>query len=286
MLDDNVIMPLVIVTGYPASGKTFRSIELLDYFKNCCKSVHIVSEWNCIQFAGYGKNEHFRDPQMEKLVRSSIKSEIVRLLNKNDVVIVDGANYIKGSRYELFCMSKSVRTTQCTLYCAIIKDQAWCFNETRINEEPYERDVFDALCMRFEEPQHNHRWDSPLFTLFPDEELNGDNIYNALYNQKALLPNLSTQNAPLNTTNFLFEMDKITQEIITQVLSARKLGLIGPIKIVNNESVVDVPSDLNPSQLNRMRRQFLNYMKLHPTSNSTIEKISALFIQFLNSNNR
>ncbi|XP_053686279.1 protein KTI12 homolog [Sabethes cyaneus] len=280
-------MPLIIIAGLPASGKSVRSAELVNYFESRGKTVYQVSELGCIQLAGYSKNECFRDSQKEKLVRSSVKSEVVRLLNKNDVVVVDGSNYIKGFRYEIFCVSKATRTTQCTLYCAIVKDQAWCFNETRTNkDELYDKDVFDALCMRFEEPQHNNRWDSPLFTLFPEEPLAGENIFNALYNQQALLPNLSTQNAPLNSTNYLFEMDKITQDIIKQVISAHKLGATGSIKIASNASTVDIPPDLNPSQLNRVRRQFLNYMKLHSTGNVSIEKISSMFIQFLNSNYR
>ncbi|XP_055528173.1 protein KTI12 homolog [Wyeomyia smithii] len=280
-------MPVIIIAGLPASGKSFRSAELVNYFENRGKNVNLVSEWDLIQLAGYNKNEHFRDPQKEKLVRSSIKSEVARLLNKNDVVIVDGTNYIKGSRYEIFCVSKATRTTQCTIYCAIVKDQAWCFNESRTNkEETYDKDVFDALCMRFEEPQHNNRWDSPLFTLFPEEKIDEENIYNALYNQHALVPNLSTQNAPLNSTNFLFEMDKITQDIISQVLTAHKLGMTGSVKLANQTLLIDIPSDLNPSQLNRLRRQFLNYMKLHSSSDSSVKKIPSMFAQFLNSNYR
>lgn len=80
-------------------------------------------------------------------------------------------------------------------------------------------------------------------------------------------------------------MDKTTQDVINQILSARKLGLIGPVKISGTADLpADVPSDMNASQLNRFRRQFLNYMKLHTTATITIDKIPAMFVQFLNSN--
>ncbi|XP_058830080.1 protein KTI12 homolog [Topomyia yanbarensis] len=279
-------MPLVVITGFPASGKSFRAAQIQKFFEKRGITVHLVSEWNCIQLAGYSKNEHFRDSQKEKLVRCNVKSEAIRLLTKDDLVIVDGTNYIKGFRYEIYCASKASRTTQCTIYCAITQGQAWDFNQTENKGgESYQRDVFDALCLRYEEPQANNRWDSPLFTIFPEEELDEDSIFNALFKQKALIPNLSTQNPPLSSTNFLFEMDKITQDIIDGVLSAQKLGLIGSVK-VNNASPVDVPSDMNASQLNRLRRQFLSYMKLHTTSNTTLENIPSMFVQFVNSNCR
>ncbi|XP_055593515.1 protein KTI12 homolog [Uranotaenia lowii] len=283
-------MPLVIVTGLPSSGKSTRAEQIKHCLENRGKTVNIVSEENCIQLAGFEKNDMFRDSQKEKMVRSNMKSEALRLLNKNDVVVIDGSNYIKGYRYEIFCASKASRTTQCTVYCAITKDQAWAFNETdNKNRKAYEKDVFDALCLRYEEPQHNNRWDSPLFTWFPEEELDEENLFNALYTTKSLVPNLSTQNPPLSSTNFLFEMDKITQEIIDQVLSARKLGLVGSVKVKTANSSkqmleVDVPADMNAAQLNRIRRQFLNYMKLHTTPGSTIDKIPSMFVQFLNSN--
>lgn len=279
-------MPLIIITGLPASGKSTRAAQVKKFFEGRANSVHLVSEWQCIQLAGFDKNEYFSDSKKEKIVRSNIKSEALRMLNKNDVVIVDGGNYIKGYRYEIFCASKASRTTQCTIYCAITKDQAWHFNGLRDEEsKKYREDVFDALCLRYEEPRHDNRWDSPLFTVFPEEELNETNMYNALFGAKPLVPNLSTQNPPLSSTNFLFEMDKSTQGVIDQILSARKLGMTGPVKICGlSGSPADVPSDMTVSQLNRYRRQFLNYMKSHTTSSVTVDKIPGMFVQFLNSN--
>jgi len=43
------------------------------------------------------------------------------------------------------------------------------------------------------------------------------------------------------------------------------------------------PDNITPSQLNRMRRQFINYSKMH-TSNQSLDKAPELFVQFLNSN--
>jgi protein KTI12 len=55
------------------------------------------------------KNEVYRDSQKEKMIRADLKSEGLKKLNKNDLVIIDGGNYIKGYRYEIYCASKSAR---------------------------------------------------------------------------------------------------------------------------------------------------------------------------------
>lgn len=89
-------MPLIILTGYPCSGKTRRGQELADYFRERGKTVHVVCENLAIPKADFPKNEYFADSQKEKIVRADLKSETVRLLTKDNVVILDGGNYIKG----------------------------------------------------------------------------------------------------------------------------------------------------------------------------------------------
>lgn len=89
-------MPLIILTGYPSSGKTKRTNELADFLRERGKTVHIVRENVAIPKAAFKKNEYFADSQKEKIVRADLKSETVRLLTKDNVVILDGGNYIKG----------------------------------------------------------------------------------------------------------------------------------------------------------------------------------------------
>lgn len=89
-------MPLIIVTGYPSSGKTKCSNALAEWFRERGRTVHLVSENTAIPKAGFNKNEYFADSQKEKVVRADLKSEAVRLLTKDNVVILDGGNYIKG----------------------------------------------------------------------------------------------------------------------------------------------------------------------------------------------
>lgn len=52
----------------------------------------------------------------------------------------------------------------------------------------------EELMMRFEEPNSNQRWDSPLFVIHPEDELPYDQISDALFNRKPPPPNMATQN--------------------------------------------------------------------------------------------
>lgn len=51
-------MPLIILTGYPSSGKTTRCQEIKEYLeKNCNKKVHVVSEENILSVCDTDKNK-------------------------------------------------------------------------------------------------------------------------------------------------------------------------------------------------------------------------------------
>lgn len=101
---------------------------------------------------------------------------------------------ILGYRYELYCGSKANKNTQCTVHTEINRDQAWNFNETRPESEKYNRESFDALVMRYEDPDGKNRWDSPLFVIFPGQELDKSAIKSCLFDAEAVKPNMSTQN--------------------------------------------------------------------------------------------
>jgi len=56
-------MPLIIVTGFPCSGKTSRSIELKKHFEekfqNSDRKVEIITEHDTIIKMGYDKNAFY-----------------------------------------------------------------------------------------------------------------------------------------------------------------------------------------------------------------------------------
>lgn len=103
-------MPLCLIVGCPSSQKSTRARELKEFFeKEKQKNVFVISENEIIKKSGMEKNEVFMVSSNEKQIRADLKSESVRRINKNDLVIVDGGNYIKGYRYEIYCASKAAR---------------------------------------------------------------------------------------------------------------------------------------------------------------------------------
>ena len=119
-------MPLVIITGIPCSGKSQVAQNIAQHFKE--KKVFLVQEQESLVS---DKNETFNDSIAEKTLRSDVKSKVIRHLSKDNLVIFDGLNYIKGFRYELYCASKSVKTTQVTVHCDISPGTAWNWNLNR-----------------------------------------------------------------------------------------------------------------------------------------------------------
>jgi protein KTI12 len=166
----------------------------------------------------------------------------------------------------------------------VTKERGWELNENRKDkDEVYSRESYDALWLRFEEPISTNRWDSPLFAVTDEDKLNMEEIYQVLYEKKPPQANQSTQNPPTQDTNFLFELDKLTQDIVADIVSARKIGVIGAVTVKNSSEKVNIPTEVNASQLNRMRRQYLNYSKLHIHTAGDLTKVPSLFVQYLNS---
>ncbi|KAL3286694.1 hypothetical protein HHI36_001189 [Cryptolaemus montrouzieri] len=189
-------MPLILITGLPCSGKTKRCAELVNFFREKNKEVIIVGEAKQISRSGFEKNSLYLDSNGEKNIRGLLKSEVLYHVTSTNVVLLDGLNYIKGFRYELYCAMKANKSTQCTVYTGINREQAWTFNENRADEsEKYTQETFNALAMRYEEPDSRNRWDTPLFLVFPDQELDKEAIFKCLFEKTPPPPNKSTQNA-------------------------------------------------------------------------------------------
>ena len=90
------------------------------------------------------------------------------------------------------CISASFKIRLCTLMCNNSVEFVICeLNncDTLCNCISFS---LDGLVMRFEAPQSRNRWDSPLFTILPEDELPCEAICDALFHRKAPPPNMST----------------------------------------------------------------------------------------------
>lgn len=114
-------MPLVVVSGYPSAGKTTRARQLQQYFeekiarespdsRSSKLKVHLIND----QSLGVSRAV-YHTAKAEKDARAEEYSAVKRLLSRDDIVIADGLNYIKGFRYQLNCEAKAVQTTSCVV---------------------------------------------------------------------------------------------------------------------------------------------------------------------------
>ncbi|XP_030043108.1 protein KTI12 homolog [Microcaecilia unicolor] len=273
-------MPLVVLCGFPCSGKSRRAKELNDYLvagSSGGRKVHIVGD----EALGVQRNGVYADSQKERELRGTLRAEVERKLNKEDVVILDSLNYIKGYRYELFCLVKHTQTPHCLIHCLTAPEISSVWNSSREPENQYTQEMFDALVQRFEAPDSRNRWDSPLFTVQKDDTLPLEDICNAIFHRKAPTPNQSTQSQPLSSTNYLHELDKVTQDVVMAILKAQKTSVPGDVIAVPGASEkIELTRTLSMAELRKLQRQFISYTKLHPNEN--ISQLANMFVQYLN----
>ncbi|OUM67341.1 hypothetical protein PIROE2DRAFT_40134 [Piromyces sp. E2] len=242
-------MPLIIICGLPCSGKTKRANELKRIMETYAPSekdntenekVKLLKEPRVVHLLnddsfGLDRIKTFSTANEEKKARSMLMSSVERLLNKDTVVIADAMNYIKGFRYQLYCLAKQLRTPHCIVHAAVPIQQAREWHNNRKEEDKYDPEMFENLITRFEEPDSRNRWDSPLFTLLPNDNIEdyAQNIVDALILRKAPPPNLSTISKKPQETNYLYKLDRITQTITNIVVEAQKNGQFGETKVPN-----------------------------------------------------
>ncbi|KAJ1648162.1 kti12, chromatin associated [Coemansia erecta] len=282
-------MPLILMTGYPSSGKSTRAAELKRLFEERLSqplnkhrnfTVHIIDD------ASLGfDHQAYASARDEKNARGALLSAVERLVSKNDIVIADTPNYIKGLRYQLYCIAREVATTHCVVYCAISVDEARRFNKMR-GDQMYGDKLFDELVMRFEEPNAAAKWDSPLFTVIQhiaDEKLPFDSIWDSVIEKRALAPNFATAVKPVSESNYLFELDRITQEIIAALLDSQNSGVpMSELAVPGSLKKVQMPGrNLTLSELRRVRMQFTKLNKQVPLK---VDAIADAFVEYLNIN--
>ncbi|KAL4809933.1 chromatin associated protein KTI12 [Aspergillus unguis] len=150
-------MPLIILTGYPCSGLTYRAQQLAAGLeeaqsqlfsdtnttsesqttsstsskpKNRYKIHHVQTHDN-----GNYPRTVYDTARTEKEARGIAYTRAKRMLAKDSFVILDGMNYIKGYRYQLWCEAKALGTTCCVVHVGTPIDQCVANNEARIKRK-------------------------------------------------------------------------------------------------------------------------------------------------------
>ncbi|KAF7714501.1 Uncharacterized protein PECH_000371 [Penicillium ucsense] len=210
-------MPLVILTGYPCSGLTYRANQLASLIDKAQDELFasaepgtappLKSRYKVHVVTSHDKSHPrivYDHARTEKEARGVAYARAKRVLARDSIVILDGMNYIKGWRYQLWCEAKAANTTCCVVHVGTPIDQCVANNDTRLRrqereqsqspspestsdtkdedqEEPYPPELLNNLIFRYEEPSTHSRWDKPLFTVpWSDPEPPVAEIFQAL----------------------------------------------------------------------------------------------------------
>lgn len=255
----------------------------------------------------------------EKDARASLSAAVKRVLSSRDIVILDGLNYIKGWRYQLFCEAKNLRTPSVVLQVGCSVERARGVNEKRLQErearkpagttanpvrdddpkEAYEPANWDNLVFRYEEPNAMSRWDSPLFTLiWEDDEVRTQEVFDSLWDamagegRKAVQPNRAAlQRGNDVSGDYLYVLDKETQDIVKKILEMQGddggVEVKWPVASSNSEVVLDLPGrKLGLPELQRYRRAYMGLNRggigLEGVGNLASANVRVSFVRYLN----
>ena len=275
-------MPLLVMVGGPCSGKSTRAKQVRDYLASVHQQdVQIVSE----ELLDLNKQTYLQDPTKEKILRACLKSNTEKYLSSDRIVILDAMNYIKGFRYELYCLARNAQTTLCLLYCDSDLDVCQQICEKQDYENPHPPHLFTDYAQRMETPDPAKRWDKPLFIVRQNEEAPFEQIAKALMEGSKPRDPVSTKPEVDNGQDFVFLLDKHCQAVLTfiqqsgQQVGDTLTGVPGS-SAKSNYKVVKVLSVL---ELKRLKKEFLSLAKMHPPK---VEHIADAFLEFLNTRNQ
>ncbi|KAI3729240.1 hypothetical protein L6452_17893 [Arctium lappa] len=296
-------MALVVICGQPCSGKSKAALCLAEALKDIESkpTVRIIDETSF----HLDRNQSYAEMTSEKNLRGVLRSEVDRSLSKDNIIIVDSLNSIKGYRYELWCLARAAGTRHCVLFCDVEETHCRDWNkERREKDEPaYDDRIFEDLVRRFERPDSRNRWDSPLFELWPFKdgmEKSSPAILDLVSyltkkvdsktkDIKILQPTIATQSARFSEANSLYEMDKATQEVTSAIVEAQSLAMGGPVTGLSfgpNLPTINISRSVGLPELRRLRKTFIKLTGQSslsgPPPPSDADSAKRMFIDYLN----
>jgi len=252
-------MPLIVMCGNPCCGKTTVATKLKQYFeteKNMV--VNLINE----ESLGVNKNECYKDSLNEKNHRSHLRSEVEKNISDKTITIIDSLNYIKGPRYEFYCLVRNCKTRHCVIYIKSTLEK--CLGNNKLLEQPYDEELLQDLFSRMEEPIQNNRWDCPLYMIYPGEEAPYEDICISLFEGKKARDPVSTKAELVFDTNYLFNLDKTCQDVINDILKQQDQNSGDTILKVNKDEAIYLNKKFTPIQLKKIKLEFIKISKNHP----------------------
>lgn len=279
-------MPLVLMCGFPCCGKSDVANALATYLRQECETkfkVVVIEEEDDLS---QDKVSTYASSHLEKRCRGKLRTSVEHALTADTIVIVDSLNYIKGFRYELFCLCKSLSTTYAVIFPQVAFETTLDWNNTNNRWKPT---MMRELSSRFETPNGNNRWDKPLFCVSEADMVAKQyplpDIAQALLFGVAKKASFAVKSPNLGGINFVTELDSVTRKIIAELLLRSQLeACTGPTIPVPcaNKRIEGVFSPISTVQAGRWRRQFIKMMQVCPLENNQVENIGNMFVDYIN----
>nr|XP_043606564.1 protein KTI12 homolog [Erigeron canadensis] len=296
-------MALVVICGQPCSGKSMAAQCLSEALKDVESkpNVRIIDETSF----HLDRNQTYAEMTSEKNLRGVLRSEVDRSLSKDNIIIVDSLNSIKGYRYELWCLARAAGIRHCVLHCDVEETHCRNWNKERREKSgiSYDDPIFDDLVRRFERPDSRNRWDSPLYEIWPFKEgieksspaiidlvsYITKKVDSKTKDVKILQPTIATQSARFSEANSLYEMDRATQEVASAIVEAQSLAMGGPVtglSLSPELPTINMSRSVGLPELRRLRKTFLKLTGQSslsgPPPPSDADSAKRMFIDYLN----
>ncbi|QBM88059.1 protein KTI12 [Metschnikowia aff. pulcherrima] len=284
-------MPLITFTGLPCSGKTRWAEQLIEQLEHKIAAAQESSAPGHNYKIVYHSDETlgispmaYKESATEKHARGTQLLAVKRDLSRSTFVILDSLSYIKGFRYQLFCEAKGVVTPHCVIQVMNSVDTCVAWNDAS-SPKKWDSDVIHQLSMRYEEPNADSRWDSPLFTVVSDyagETLPVDQIWEALVLKRPPPPNAATLVKPTTGNDYMQDLERLTLEVVTKVVQHQQLTSAGGNVVVDalQNICVEIPTEaVSIAQLQRIRRTFVGLNRMRSID---VHRIQSVFVDYLN----
>jgi protein KTI12 len=174
--------------------------------------------------------------------------------------------------------------SNCAFYLLFSANEQFCNDEILMVWIDVGALRLQELVMRYEKPNGKNRWDSPLFTVKPSSELPLQEILDFVQSKQTVTQTMATQyvratkilpatkanflrminvwvmtlQSKIQDTNFLYDLDKTTQEVVTAILEGQKAAMVGDeIAIPNASKKVKLMRQVTLAELRRIRKQYL-----------------------------
>ncbi|KAF0988447.1 hypothetical protein HZS_5953 [Henneguya salminicola] len=267
-------MPVVVICGYPCSGKSTLAKKLEFYYTSIkSKRVVIISDND----STITRDEFYNNSSLEITSRNTIKNMAIQSFSVYDIIIIDTMAYIKSFRYEIYCACKAQRQKHLILHVSTDIEKCIVMNSNK-DSTRYSETTIRSIVDRFEYPNLNDRWDFPLLSVDIYSDIPFERIDLNL-SKPPPKSNKSTK-VSLKKADVVVNLCQVTQEIVNNILN----NIDSAHSTKDNVICMDfkTESKIPPHEIHSLRRKFL---KMSENVNFISEQhVTTSFLAYLSSN--